>query len=98
MAEVQLFVKVDGTNAEDVVPIIANTARVLRDWLQDAGHNLQTAKVAIVCQACGKLINPGLGTLCNSCAREEALDRQMQEIKEGSWTPVPAMQPAEALF
>lgn len=98
MAKVAMFVKIDGADAESAVEIITNTTRVLDDWLKDAGHSLATAKVAIVCQACEKLINPGLGNLCNSCAKEEALDRQMQQVKEGFRTPAPAMQPAEALF
>ena len=99
MANVQMFVKVDGAAAEDAVKIVTNTARVLDDWLQDAGHTLVTAKVAIKCQACDQLLNPSMGNLCDSCAREEALDRQMQEVKEGLLAPAPAaMQPAEAMF
>lgn len=97
MANVQLFVKIGGADAESVVPIVKNTTRVLADWLTDAGHNLETAKVAVLCPGCEKLLNPGLGTLCNSCAQEEALERQLQEIIEGR-QPVPQLQPAEAMF
>lgn len=100
MADVTLLVKIDGTDAESAVPVIQNTARVLQDWLQDGGHNLASCKVAIICVGCRKLINPGLGNLCDSCAREEALDRQEQEITEGLRVGAihQPVQPAETLL
>lgn len=98
MAAVHFFIKIEGDDAEGACSFTKALLSPIVCSLKHQGNKV-VVKIALVCPRCGKLVNPDQGSLCGSCAGDEAIDRQAQSIQEGlQLTPAPALQLAEAPF
>lgn len=100
MADITLLIKIEGADAEtaqDLAMRLLASTKATKAALEAEGHQIR-AKAAAPCECCGDLVDVRRGTLCDACAYDEAVDRGVQDIVEGRSRPVPAPQPAEALF
>lgn len=100
MADILLLIKIDGADAEtaqDLAMRLLASTKATKTALEAEGHQVR-AKAAAPCERCHALVDVQLGTLCNACARDEAMDRGVQQIVEGGQPRVAQLQPAEAIF
>lgn len=101
MADITLLIKIEGADnaemAQDLARHLLASTKQVKAILEAEGHQIK-AKAAAPCERCDALVDVRLGTLCDACAYDEALERGVQDIIEGRSRPVQAPQPAEALF
>jgi len=99
MAQINLLITVGGAasaeDAERLAMRLLLATKPVKTVLEAAGHRI-TAKAAMPCECCEGLVDVRAGGLCSTCAGDQVMDRQLQELLEHGG--VLQLQPAEAML